>query len=205
MQLYDYFTDQIMSDIHIEDIPPITREEEDIHIITQEEFDNYIYDTAPEQCSICLQTIIANDKITNPCCKNSFCTSCIYKNISLGNTTCPLCRHNHIKYKSTPRSVVYEVETDLETDDEYVNEHIIGLENSVRQSNIRNERIRDINFRLINQNNFIKEKYSLLLNQYMYYKTLLIYTNFLPSYDEDDINYDIFLDIDEIDEINNID
>ena len=39
----------------------------------------------------------------------------------------------------------------------------------------------------------------------MYYKTLLIYTNFLPSYDEDDINYDIFLDIDEIDEINNID
>ena len=45
----------------------------------------------PTTCVICLEDIIGQPK-TQLKCSHSFCTECLMKNISHGDTKCPLCR-----------------------------------------------------------------------------------------------------------------
>ena len=143
-------------------------------------------------CTICLSTIDRHNQIINPCCKNSFCTTCIYTNISLGNTTCPLCRHEHIQYRSldTTMDTLFQDGEDMEeevVDDININEYVIGLENRV--------------YELLCDKNDLKRSiediikiYQTLSTQHTFYKCLLLCHELISSNYKDSLLIDIDMD-----------
>jgi len=125
---------------------------------------------APLECAICLSTITEHNRIINPCCKNSFCTTCIYTNISKGNTSCPLCRFEHINYRTTSGQLNEGINDSDDSDDSddsiNVNDYIIGLENKIHGLTI---------------------KYNAANDQKLYYKCILLCNELL--YPDEDGNY----------------
>jgi len=145
-----------------------------------------------ETCSICLETIETDNKISNPCCKNVFCTTCIYKNISKGHTRCPLCRYDHItdrlvpqgqtvhRYIQTLQYNIYDLEfanNDLEStndDLQSVNEDLQSANNKLKLAVLR----------VVRKYKQMKHTYKKNIYKTLFYKTLLLAHELLPSDDE---------------------
>ena len=151
-----------------------------MYISDQTDLDYYIIETSTmdtdfPSCSICLGDITHENKMVNPCCKQEFCSTCIYENISKGNTNCPLCRYENVIYDKNNHNNCEEI-------DDYID----FLENKIELIEYENKHL--------------KKKNNNMLHTNIFYKSLLLINEIISLDDMDDMD-----DKDDIDDMDNID
>ena len=131
-------------------------------------------DSETRTCSICLENIENNNKMINPCCKQYFCSTCIYDNISSGNTNCPLCRHDSVIYNNLYHDNCKEVDTYVN----FLENKLESLSNDIKYLKKKNKKIKKINNKI--------------LNKHLYYQSLLLVNEIIDLDDKHMKNINTF-------------